>query len=98
MSKTFKYTKITKICGDEQFGEEFEYEVSEEELLEAVACLVFENYFKNTELCLRCDYVGDVRKALKRFINDNDNLEDLVEDYEDELKEMFEDEAFDSLD
>lgn len=103
MSKTFKYFKKTgeirgrdgEWDGDEGFG--FEYEVEDEKLLEAVVDLVYEDYFMKTELADRCDYSIAVKRGLKKFIEDNDNLDELVEDYEDELKDYFEEEALDSL-
>ena len=103
MSKTFEYFKKTgelrdmlgEWDGDEGF--EFEYEVEDDELLDAVVDLVYEDYFMKTELADRCDYAVAVKRGLKKFIEDNDNLDELVEDYEDELKEYFEEEALDSL-
>lgn len=104
MSKTFRYFKKTgeirdRDCewdGDEGYW--FEYEVEDDELLEAVVDLVYEDYFMKTELADRCDYAVAVKSGLKKFIEDNDNLDELVEDYEEELKDYFEEEALDSLD
>ena len=99
MSKTFEYFKKTgeirgrdgEWDGDEGF--EFEYEVEDEKLLEAVVDLVYEDYFMKTELADRCEYVFAVKKGIKKLINDYDNLDEYVEEYDDELKDYFEAEA-----
>lgn len=100
MSKTFTYTKITEkvyLEGTdeyEEFGEDFEYEVDDEQLLDAVVDLVFDDYFRKTELVDISNYGYEVRKGIRKFIEDDyDLFEKLVEDYEDRLKDYFEEEA-----
>lgn len=100
MKKSFTYGKIVKSVyleysdENEDFVEEFEYEVDHKQLLEAVVDLVYEEYFMESKLADRCDYSYSVKKSLREFIIDNDNLEELVERYEYELKNYFEEEAF----
>ena len=91
--KTFVYTKIVDryYCeySDEHEEEEFEFEytVSDQELREAVVDCVNEYYFE-----------GKLnKKHFKNFIRDADILDELVEIFEDELKEYFKEEAFETL-
>lgn len=92
MSKVFTYSKIigrVYLEGTdeyEEYDEEFEYEVDDDELLDAVADIVLGVYFNG------CDVA--IKEGLKAFIEDNGNLAELVEAYEYELKDMFEKEAF----
>lgn len=100
MSKTFTYTKITQKVylantdEYEEFGDDFDYTVDDEDLLDAIVDFVFSDYFKDTELVDYSDYERTVKNGLKEFINDNDILDQLVENYEDELYDYFRDEAF----
>lgn len=72
--------------GDEGF--EFEYEVNNNDLLEAVCVLADEHYF---------DCKDDLKK-LRNFIFDFDLIDILVESFKDELHDYFEEKALDSLD
>ena len=102
MSKTFVYTRQ---CGpsyyseqtDEEFCDEesFEYEVSLDEIQEGLAEIIADSYFKDARV--EGNYY-DIVKAIKSFISDNDLEDGLIETYEDELKDHFEDDAFNSLD
>lgn len=91
MSITFTYTKITgQYYLDytdewEEYGVDFDYEVSEDKLLDAVVDLLKDEYLKNMK-----------REEIETFIKDFDLLESLVESYIYELREMFEQEAFES--
>lgn len=99
--KTFTYQKVTNRVYSpilDDYVEETDdicYNVDDKQLLSAVVDLVFEDYFMNTELVDRCNYGSAVRNGLKKFIEDNDNLDQLVEDYEDRLKDYFEEDAID---
>ena len=92
MSKTFRYFKKTgelrdrlgEWDGDEGF--EFEYDVDDKELLDAVCDLVDEYYFED-KLNI---------KNFKNFIRDFDMLDELIEGFEDELHDYFEQEALES--
>lgn len=75
--------------------EEFDYEVEDSDLLDEVVNLVFNEYFTNTELNDFAKYWGAVKDGLRQFIKDNDNLDELVEYYVDELKEYFREDAYD---
>ena len=89
--KTFTYTKITSSYGDEEYGEDFIYEVDNERLREAIVDIVFNEYFKG------CNKA--VKKGLERFIYVHDIEDTLVDfyDFTGELKAYFKDEAFESL-
>lgn len=81
--KTFTYTKITSSHGDEDYGDEFDYTVEREDLLDAVVDIAYRTYFR-----------GAIKDNIRRFINDTDILDELVDYYEDELKDYFKQKAF----
>lgn len=91
MSKVFTYSKIigrVYLEGTDEYeeiDEEIEYEVDDDKLLDAVADIVLNVYF---------DGDFSIKEGLKAFIEDNGNLDELVEDYEDALKDIFRQEAF----
>ena len=95
MSKTFTYTKFKGhyYCqySDEweEDGVEFNYTVENNELLDAIVDLLYNEYF------FKEDYT--LRESLKRMIEEQDLLDFLVEGYEDYLKEHFEQDALDSF-
>lgn len=100
MSKTFTYTKITgrTYCGYsdeyEYDGVEFDYEVDKDQLLDEVVNLVFDDYFsKNEDISGFVGRTVSIKEGIRKFIEDYDLLDALVDDYEDWLKEIFEDEA-----
>lgn len=106
MSKTFTYSRQ---CGpssyseytDEEFydEEDFEYEVSAEEIRAAMTELIFDDYFaKIPGLKINKDAVAETKKAINKFISDNDFEDDLSDAYEDGLKDYFQEDAFNSLD
>lgn len=96
MSKTFTYTKITSRYYDEkrddyeEYGFEFDYEVDDNDLLDAVVDLLIGDYFDNM------DVVNNVRQKLRCMIRDFDMLDEFADAYEDSLKEMFEEEALEN--
>lgn len=102
MSKKFVYTDVNErvyLEGTdeyEDFGEEFEYEVEDEELLKKIINIVYRDYFYYPGIEDHPDYISAVKHGLKDFIRDNDNLDELVDDYENELRDLFMDEAFES--
>ena len=90
--KTFTYTKITGhyYCqySDEweEDGIEFDYEVEEYDLADAIVQLLQEDgYFEDVEI-----------DDLKEFILNFGLVDKLADEYESELKEMFKQEALDS--
>lgn len=90
--KKFTYTKITGhyYCqySDEweEDGIEFDYEVEEYDLADAIVQLLQEDgYFENVEI-----------DDLKEFILNFGLVDKLADEYESELKEMFKQEALDS--
>lgn len=96
MSKVFTYNKIINsvlLEGTDEYeevAEEFEYEVQDNDLYEAVVDCIYSEFFKKTDLAYRVDYALAVKKGLLNFVKSCCDLEALVDDYEEELKEMFE--------
>ena len=94
----FTYTKVTgqyySHYTDEWFedGFDFEYEPDSNDLMDAIAGLIYEDYFE-----LKNEDKQEVKQKIRRFVIDHD-LEDMfVEYYKDDLQEYFKEEAFDSL-
>ena len=90
--KKFTYTKITGhyYCqySDEweEDGVEFDYEVEDDRLLDVVVDLLYYEQFE-----------GKVTKEeLIEFIEKFDLLDKIADGYEEQLKDIFEKEAFDS--
>ena len=102
MSKTLKYTKITSsmyLEGTdevEEFGEDFEYEVDDKDLIEAFAHIIYDCHFNGKEMKEYQSFYSQALQGLKSFLEDNDYLlDDLFERYEEEILEYFKDEAMD---
>lgn len=93
MSRFLKYNFVVAIYDGEEECEEFEYEVTDKEVLDAVSYLIYSDFFVKTQLSDRCDYSFAVRCGIEKFINNFDFLEEVIESYEDEIKEIFEVEA-----
>lgn len=98
----FSYTKITKQVylentdEYEDFGDEFEYEPSDEDLIEAITDCIYDDYLREkTELSLNTSFVMIEKEFIERFITDFDLVDKLTDIYENELKEWFEQEAMD---
>jgi hypothetical protein len=104
MSKTFYYTAIKEVVyledSDEyeEFGEDFEYEVEESQLVDAMVNILFREYYGKTEISDYCEYTDIVKKGLKGIIEDSCSIEKLAEDYEDKLKEYFKEDAMEYYD
>lgn len=101
----FTYTKLKGVkyleATDEyeEFGDEFEYEPSEEDLLDAIVDCVYDEYLRDkTELSLDIKFVITTKKFISDFIKDFDLTDELAECYEDELWSIFEDEAIEFYD
>lgn len=89
----FTYYRITARDDDEEYGEEFYYEPSEEELQEALADIIKSLYFADLT---RKDSLQDklIRQGIKRFIDSEDELWDrLAKAYYSELKDYFKSDA-----
>ena len=102
MEKTFKY-QFTTGCyyledSDEMeySYEDFEYSPLEDDLKDAIVEELFYLYFdkKERELFDTTNQRVAIKKALRKFTDDNDNWEELANDFESELKEYFRDEAY----
>jgi hypothetical protein len=102
MSKTFRYTKFTGhyYCqySDEweQDGVEFDYEVEDEDLLPEIVNLLFEDYFESDKnYCDNEKSVKAIKENLKRMVEESELIEVFADQYEETLKEIFEQEAMD---
>lgn len=102
MSKTFRYTRVMSRTYDsyrdsyEDDGIEFDYEVSNDELLPVIVNILFEDYFeKNKQIAENRELVRAVKASIKEMVTVNDLVDIFVEAYEDDLKEIFRDDAMD---
>lgn len=100
MSKTFRYTKITGhyYCqySDEweEDGVEFDYEVDDDQLLPEIVDLLFEDYFGDDKLiCDSEERTKEVKERLARLIEESDLIGTFADQYEDSLKDIFQNEA-----
>ena len=101
MEKTFTYEFETKgyyISGSDEYEydyDEYEYTVEDYDLKDAIVDELLDCYFKKEEIILfSADQIFAIRKSLKAYTDDNDNWEQLLEDFEYELKERFRDDAY----
>lgn len=86
MEKTFIYYDVN--------GKETNYTAQDKELKNAIIDEMFETYFTIEErLLFNIGQILAIKKALTKLTNDNDNWEQLLDDFGDELKEYFEQEA-----
>ena len=102
MSKTFRYTRVMSRAYDsyrdsyEDDGIEFDYEVSNDELLPVIVNTLFEDYFeKNKQIAENRELVRAVKASINEMVTVNDLVDIFVEAYEDDLKEIFRDDAMD---
>ena len=80
-------------------GTWLEYEVDSSSIREALSEIITDDYFSKIPAVKNSkELKSEIEKAVASFIDDNDLEDDLADAYEDELKEHFEEEAFDSLD
>lgn len=103
MSKVFRYEKIGRKVNlkdrYEEYGDEFGYKVEDNELLEEVVNVVFDDYFDDgSGVRYNVDIRKLIEKGIKNFVKDFGFLDDIVDAYEDCLKEIFREEAFDNYD
>lgn len=95
MEYTFIYKFETNQYGDEYDYDEFRYTPNEDRLKLAVVDELFFTYFRETERKLFTQEQRIIIKnALKNLTDDNDNWEELIDDYESDLKERFRDDAY----
>ena len=75
--------------------EEYEYTACGDELKDAIVEELWYTYFNDNERkSFSVNQMCAIKKALKNLTDDNDNWEDLADDFESELKEVFEDVAY----
>ena len=100
MSKTFKYTKFTGhyYCqySDEweEDGVEFDYEVEDKDLLPVIVDLIFEDYFVDDEdYCDDERFVQSIKKKISKMVEEQDLIGVFADNYEESLKDIFQDVA-----
>lgn len=99
MEKTYTYQFKTRqhyIASSDEYEydyDEYEYTVENGDLKDAIVDELFDTYFKEKEM-FDTNQIIVIKKALRNLTDDNDNWEDLAEDFEDELKECFKDDAY----
>lgn len=105
MSKKFTYTKFTKYCycgySDEweEDGIEFDYEVDDRDLLPVIVDLLFDDYFgDDKKICESKERKKEVKERLTRLIQESDLIGTFADQYEDSLKEIFQNEALEFFD
>lgn len=96
MEKTFYYTKITESTYNESlyewedYGDEIAYTVGTSDLRWALAHILYDEYMsKEVDKSQRQIIIPILNRMLDNF----DLVDELVETYEEELKEYFEEEA-----
>lgn len=95
MERTFTYQFETKQYGDEYDYDEYEYTVDNDELKTAIVDELFYTYFKEDERkSFSINQICAIKNALRNLTDDNDNWEKLANDFESELKEHFENDAY----
>ena len=102
MSKILKYEKgyasayIEQSDEIEEYAEIVEYEVDDEQLLEALVEAVFEDYFRtNSDIYGYVSRTLSVKKGIRDFINDYGLIDELYDNYEDYIRDYFKGEVFD---
>lgn len=104
---TFTYTRTTEVAylngSDEyeEYGEDFEYEPKYEDIMDALSDIIFYNYFTGKDNHYADDIAYRtimVRKIRSFLIDYSEDIYDIMcENYYEDLKEYFEEEAFESL-
>ena len=104
MGKVFTYTRVTEsgyLEGsdeNEEWGEDFEYEVEWANIRKALGEFIYSDYFTKVKGAKEDKEVKEeIIASIVQFIWDNDLEDTLSENYEEELKEYFSEDAFDSL-
>ena len=88
MAKTFTYYDVE--------DNEIHYTPEDNELLDAVVLFVFDDYFKQIKNKGDIESYGIVKQGIRKFIDYNELLNFLVEDYESDLRDYFEVDARES--
>lgn len=104
MGKVFNYVASGRTFFDSGSDEvvtegiDFQYEVSWQECREALVNIIFRGYFKDLPMMMdKKEHVKACKKAIEKWISDYGIEEELLDAMEEDLKEYFEDEAFESL-
>lgn len=98
------YTDVNMVSDDEEWGNEFEYEIGYDEELDALAEFIYEDHFENKFSIKGCELsdnekvsvIDGIKSFLYEYCDNDKFLEDLEYVYEDSLHNHFERKAFDS--
>lgn len=101
MDRVFTYTRITNqyyldsTDEWEEDGEDFEYEPEYDDLVEQIAKIIYCVYNFKDSIDINKKY--NIIDKIKEFIVDFDFVDILFDEYYDELKDIFKDEAFEQF-
>ena len=102
MTKKFIFTKVLKSYYDsslQEYAEDtesIEYEVSRENLENAIIDIVFTRYFKIL-LKQKKLHIENIKCLIKKFIDGHDLYNQLIDDLEEDIKDFFEEEVLNIL-
>lgn len=101
----FYYPVITCQHGDEEYGYEFEFQPTEEELTDKLSEVIYDTHFRRSIHRLNkilglmdskfISIEKDVLVCIKDFLEENDLSLKLADRYEDELRQAFKEQAYD---
>ena len=104
MGKVFNYIRTGETYFDAvtdeyvEQGIDFQYEVSWADVKDALVNIIFNRFFRPLpEMMDKKENIKNCKGAIIKFISDTDIEETLVETMEEDLKEYFEPDAFESL-
>jgi hypothetical protein len=89
---TITYTKITEVCGDEEYGDEFEYEVDDRKLRIALAHFLHQAYFRKTIKATDVGFSSFI-DSLADMIFNEELTDDLLATYDEQVRDWFAEEA-----
>jgi len=103
MGKTFTYSYPTRTYYAEQIDENcedvdtFDYEVTYEEIGQALAVMIYESEFEGVPGLEGKELKKTIINCLEKVISNYDLQDKLEKDYNDDLKDYFRKEAFKSI-
>lgn len=74
---------------------DFDFQVSKKETMSALAELLYKDYFSSKEHYGETSFYSSILIGIEKFIDDFDLTDDLFDNYKEELKQHFHDEAKD---
>ena len=89
---TITYTKINEVCGDEEYGDEFEYEVEGRKVRIALAHILHQEYFRKTIKSTDIGFSSFI-DGLADMIFNEELTDELLATYDEQVRDWFADEA-----